>query len=238
VSNNILETHIKKNLQEVVRVKDMNINLDSHHYIVLSLLYVWMKEHALPVAEGVMLDFGCGGQPYKSFFEGKITKYIGADVAAAENTTLDIEIVPNQPLPLLDESVDTVLSTQTLEHVFDVHFYLNECHRILKPNGVLILTAPMQWRHHEVPYDFLRFTRYGLIEYLSQHGFEIDNITPCGGVYALIGQIFLNHLAERKSQKKFIFRFINRLSLWLDKKSPDTEDTINWMCIAVKRRKT
>lgn len=230
----MLKTDIKDDLQGVIRIKDMNVRSDDHNYIVLSLLYAWMEKQALPAAKGVMLDFGCGGQPYRAFFESKITKYIGADVAAAENVAPDIEILPNHPLPLHDESIDTILSTQTLEHVPDVHFYLTECHRLLKPNGVLILSAPMQWRHHEVPYDFLRFTRYGLIEYLSQNGFGIKNITPCGGVYALIGQIFLNHLVERGIHNKLAFRLINRTSLWLDNKFSDTDDTINWMCIAIK----
>ena len=92
----------------------------------------------------------------------------------------------------------------------------------------------MQWRHHEVPYDYFRFTRYGLMELLSRHGFELWNITPCGGVYALLGQIFLNHLNDRGFHNKFVFRWVNRVALWLDKKFPDSDDTLNWMCIAVK----
>jgi SAM-dependent methyltransferase len=193
-----------------------------------------MTEEALPAAKGVMLDYGCGGQPYKFLFMERVSKYIGADVAAAKDTILDLEIVPDKPVPLLDASVDTVLSTQTLEHVPNVEFYLAECHRLLKQDGVLILTAPMQWRHHEVPYDFFRFTKYGLTALLTRHGFTITNMTPCGGVYALIGQIFLNHLAERGIHNKSLYRLVNRLVLWLDKKYPDTEDTLNWMLIARK----
>ncbi len=138
-------------------------------------------------------------------------------------------------MPLDDQSIDTVLSTQALEHANDVDFYLGECSRVLKGSGVLILTAPMQWRHHEVPYDYHRFTRYGLIEYLGRHDFTIKKIRSCGGVYALLGQIFLNHLSEKGIRKKFVYRFVNRLFLWLDKKIYDSEDTINWMCIAEKK---
>ncbi len=226
---------IKLNHEGMVRVTtDMHIDRSSHHYIVLSYLYAWMRELALPAAKGVMLDFGCGGQPYRTLFESRITKYIGADVAAAKDIKLDLEFPPGQPLPLPDESVDTILSTQTLEHVSDFRFYLKECHRLIKRDGALILTAPMQWRHHEIPYDFWRFTRYGLIECLTQQGFKIVNVTPCGGVYALIGQILLNHFAERGIHNKFLFRTINAVALWLDKTIPDPEDTLNWMCIATK----
>ena len=137
-------------------------------------------------------------------------------------------------MPLEDQSIDTILSTQALEHASDVDFYLGECSRLLKKDGVIILTAPMQWRHHETPYDYHRFTRYGLIEYLTRHGFNIKSMSQCGGVYALLGQIFLNHLSERGVRKKFVYRYINQLFLYLDQKFYDPEDTINWMCIAGK----
>jgi len=225
---------IKETLSGLPRIHNMEVSLGSHHYISLSLLHAWLEREALPHAKGVLLDYGCGGQPYKQFFKDRVTRYISADVAAAEGTVLDIELSPNQHLPLPDESVDTILSTQTLEHIRDVGFYLGECARLLKSKGVLILTAPMQWRHHEVPYDFLRFTRYGLMDLLESNGFVTKSITACGGVYALIGQVFLNHLAERGVQRKLLCSIINRLSLWLDKKYPDEDETLNWMCIAEK----
>jgi SAM-dependent methyltransferase len=228
-------SEIRQCLDGIVRTDDIHVELDNHHYIVLSQLYGWMKKEALPMAQGVLLDYGCGGQTYRKLFEPKVKRYIGADVATAANTKLDIVLLPNQQVPLSDGSVDTVLANQTLEHVSDTDFYLRECYRVLRSGGILILTAPMQWRHHEVPYDFFRFTKYGLIEVLKRNGFEITSIASTGGVYSLLGQIFLNHLAERGIQRKHLFRCINRLALWLDRKIPDLEDTINWMCIACKR---
>src|SRR5204862_7268221 len=121
----------------------------------------------------LMLDYGCGGQPYRTMFETKVSRYIGADVAAAANTKIDLEFQPGRPLPLGSSTIDTILSTQTLEHVQDAHTYLAECNRLLKTGGTLILTAPMQWRHHEVPFDFLRFTKYGLIHLLTQYCLEV-----------------------------------------------------------------
>jgi SAM-dependent methyltransferase len=225
---------IKNALAGVTRVQGMDLHLDSHHYIVLSHLYRWLREHALPVANGVMLDYGCGGQPYKELFSSKVTRYIGADVAAAKDTVLDLELHPSQPVPLPSHTIDTILANQTLEHVPDPDFYLGECCRLLRPGGVLILTAPMQWRHHEVPFDFFRFTRFGLLHLLAKHGFEVKELTPSGGVYSLLGQIWLNHLNERGVHYKVLYRCINSMALWLDRKIPDFEDTINWMCIAVR----
>jgi SAM-dependent methyltransferase len=226
--------NIKEDLADIARIHDMDLDPGSHVYLALSFIYTWLQDRALPEVHGVMLDFGCGGRPYEKLFLPKLDRYIAADVAKAKATELDIELTPGGPVPMDDETVDVVLSTQCLEHVPDVDFYLSECSRLLRPGGVLILTAPMQWRHHEVPHDYLRFTRYGLTNLLNRHRFQIKDLSPAGGVFSLLGQIFLNHLAHRHYRGKHVFRAINRLALWLDKKYPDADDTMNWMCLAIK----
>ena len=225
---------ISERLANVQRVKDMSLSLDSHHYIVLSYLYDWLEKTAVHVARGIMLDYGCGGQPYRELFSSKIERYIGADVAAAANTEPDLTFLPGERLALPDSSIDTILSTQVLEHVPDHDLYLAECKRLLKPGGKLIITVPMQWRHHEVPFDYFRFTRFGITHCLVKHGFDIEDLRPCGGVYALTAQILVSHLAERGTGRKWIFRLINQSALWLDRKYRDDDDTLVWMCIATR----
>lgn len=206
----------------------------SHHYIVLSHLIKWMAEEALPQASGTLLDYGSGGQPYRQLFETRVERYVTADVAVYGNLQPDILLTPNQPIDCGDSQFDTILSSQTLEHVQDPDFYLSECARIMKSNGTLLLTAPMQWRHHEVPYDYFRYTRYGLELLLTRHGFRLMSIKSTGGTFALIGQILLNFLNERKIYRPRLYKMINRVALWLDRKYPDDADVINWMCIAKK----
>ena len=225
---------IKEALHGLQRQQTLGATLDHPHYISLSLIGNWLQDVAFSEASGVMLDYGCGGQPYKNFFMPKLSRYIGADVSAADGICLDIEIEPQQALALDGASIDTLLSTQTLEHIEDIEFYISECARLVRPDGVLILTAPMQWRHHEVPYDYWRFTQYGLISLLERHGFSIKSISPCGGVYALIGQIFLSHLHERGVRKKWLNKMVNWFALYLNQHWNDTEDTLNWMCIAIR----
>ncbi len=228
------QTDIRERLANVQRVKSMSLSLDSHHYITLSYLYDWLKNTAIHAARGTILDYGCGGQPYRELFSSKAQQYIGADVAAAADTAPDLTFLPGERLTLADESIDTILSTQVLEHVAEHDSYLAECRRLLKPGGRLLITVPMQWRHHEVPFDYFRYTRFGITHCLVKYGFAIEDLKPCGGVYALIGQIFASHLAERGVDHKWTFRLINRLALWLDKKYPDYEDTLAWLCIARK----
>jgi len=218
----------------ISRIKSTDVPSSNKHFIVLSLLHKWITDVALPHANGVMLDLGCGGQPYRALFSSRITRYIGADVAAARDVQLDIKIALGEPVPLADASVDTILSTQTLEHVYDFQFYVRECYRLLKPGGMLILTVPMQWRIHEAPHDYWRFTRYGVSELMKRSNFSEISITSCGGVCALVGQIINSHLDVYGGGNKMIYRTVNRLALWLDSRFPDADETLLWMCLSQK----
>jgi SAM-dependent methyltransferase len=226
--------NIKDALHGLERMRSIEVSLDSHHYIVLSQLNQWIATCAAPAAKGVLLDFGCGGQPYKAIFEPYITKYIGADVVAANGVVLDIELKVDGEVPLPDESIDTILSSQVLEHVYDFQAYLKSCTRLLKPSGRLIITVPMHWRHHEVPFDYWRFTRYGIEKSLNSAGFKVMDLRPCGGVYSLLGQVYLDHFVARGKLNIFLIRAINRFALWLDKRNLDADDTLAWMCVAEK----
>ena len=210
----------------------MEISDRTHHYIVLKFLHQWLVEEALPHAKGRLLDYGSGGQPYRRLFEAQVDTYVAADVAVYGDLVPEIRLVPNEAIPCEDASFDTVVSSQTLEHVPDPDFYVSECARVIKPGGTLILTAPMQWRHHEVPYDYFRYTQFGLKLVLERHGFAVESIKSTGGTIALIAQIFLNFLNERQVYRPFLYKIINRIALWLDRRYPDGEDVINWMCIA------
>lgn len=218
----------------IQRIRRSSVDISSHHYIVLTILERWILEKAVPAAQGDLLDFGCGGQPYRANFESRISRYIGADVAAASGVQPDIRLIPGQPVPMPDASVDTILSTQVLEHVSDVDSYIAECSRLLRSKGKLLISVPMQWRHHEVPHDYWRFTRYGLEDVLQRHGFIVESTTPCGGVFAMVGQILASHLGETGWRKPWLMRLINRIAMRLDRLRTDTEDTLNWMSVARK----
>jgi len=203
-----------------------------HHYITLSILECWIERVASQYVQGVLLDYGCGAQPYRNLLAAKCSRYMGADVAAAHGVHLDFLFTPGESLPIKNETFDTILSTQTLEHVEDVQGYIRECYRLLRPGGHLILTVPMQWRMHEQPYDYWRFTRYGVIALVNNGGLTLCEISPCGGAWALVGQIINSHLAETGRGSRLICGIINQLALWADRKLKDEDETVGWMCIA------
>jgi SAM-dependent methyltransferase len=64
-----------------------------------------------------------------------------------------------------------VVSFQVIEHLPEPITFLGECLRILKPGGHLFLTVPFMWHIHEEPYDYFRYTKFGLRHILEKCGF-------------------------------------------------------------------
>lgn len=133
-------------------------------------------ERSAEMARGRLLDVGCGTRPYRSLFTA-IHEYIGLELDTPENREskqADL-YYDGCTFPMGDASVDTVLCNQVLEHVFNPEPFLAEMFRVLRPNGVVILTVPFLWPEHEQPYDCLRYTSFGLKDRMEKAGFEIEH---------------------------------------------------------------
>ena len=60
--------------------------------------------------------------------------------------------------------------------------YLGECHRLLGPEGFLLITSHGTWTYHPASGgDYYRFTQDGLRYILDQAGFEVVEIEPVVG---------------------------------------------------------
>lgn len=128
----------------------------------------------LPKLHGRILDVGCGNKPYESFAL-RSTEYVGLEVDSEEsrrNKKADF-FYDGKTMPFQDGSFDSAFSTQVLEHVIDPDRFIKEIKRVLKPDGLLLLSVPFIWDEHEQPYDFLRYTSFGILNLMKKNGFEI-----------------------------------------------------------------
>ena len=123
-----------------------------------------------PRLSGRLLDVGCGSKPYRRFFDNE--EYIGLDIDNEVNRRAAIAdyFYDGSRFPFGDSTFDAVLCNEVLEHVFNPQEFLGEIRRVLKPGGCLLLTVPFVWDEHEQPYDFARYTTFGL-----KHLFEGQN---------------------------------------------------------------
>lgn len=53
----------------------------------------------------------------------------------------------------------------------------------------MLLTTPLCYGEHMVPFDFFRFTRYGLDNLLGRAGFRLLRVEPRGGYFTLIAYL-------------------------------------------------
>lgn len=111
-------------------------------------------------------------------------------------------------LPLLENSLDFLLSTEVIEHIPDHRLFLAECFRVLKPGGKLILTTP--FRLSLSPSDkehVLEFYPEELAETLRSFGFLVDEIQ-------LSHPLFWKELYERRFfGLRLGFYFVNLASI-------------------------
>lgn len=126
---------------------------------------VFIKEFAqlaasqLPFPEPIF-EFGSfqvpgqeGFADLRPLFRGK--QYVGCDMR--EGPGVD-RILNLHHLDLPDESVGSVISLDTLEHVEYPHRAMEEIHRVIKPGGVAVISSVMKFPIHDFPYDYWRFT--------------------------------------------------------------------------------
>jgi len=176
---------------------------------------------------GVTLDVGCGHKPYEKTFFAGAAKYIGMDYLT-DRSTPDV-VGSATDIPLADASFDTVVCTEVLEHVADPLKALREMHRVLKPGGHLILTTPMYWPRHEVPYDYFRYPYDGLLHLVKTSGLELVQLYNRGRSYAFIGQV-VEH--TQPIGAKFVHWSINRFFLWCDTHLNHDTHTLGWAFVA------
>ena len=126
--------------------------------------------------QGRTLDVGCGNKHYRSFFSS--SEYIGLEIDSEINRmNKSADYYYNgEVFPFSDSEFDSLVTNQVFEHVFNPDQFLDEAYRVLKQDGVMLMTVPFVWDEHEQPYDFARYSSFGIQHLLSAHGFEVLEI--------------------------------------------------------------
>lgn len=115
----------------------------------------WFKKMVRLVQKnGLILDNGCGvGQLSKYFPTEKI---VGLDISQGMLGKAKYKLQylvrgDGQFLPFRDEMFDIIICRSLLHHLPDPRVALLEMHRVLKPNGELVLTEPIDTIFSRIP---------------------------------------------------------------------------------------
>jgi SAM-dependent methyltransferase len=175
-------------------------------FITRRYLYIYIKHMSKYFKSGILLDIGCGTKPYEKLFA--VDKYIGIDFEKNGNNNnpkADI-LYDGKKFPIESESVNYVLATEVLEHVFNPTEFIEECNRVLKVGGLCLITVPFVWDEHEQPFDYGRYTSFGLKFLAEKNGFEVIEQTKTGNFITTLGQMICTYFYYIFHNKKYIYK--------------------------------
>jgi SAM-dependent methyltransferase len=189
-------------------------------YIIRKGLYRQVQ-HLAPELKGDVLDFGCGSKPYESLFVNA-KSYVGVDIAVsghshekqADNSYKDSKVdyfYDGKRLPFDDNSFDGLVAFEVFEHVFNIDEVIPEIRRVMKPGSLFLCSTPFAWDEHEEPYDFARYTSFGMRHILEKHGFEVLEIKKTTTYVLAVAQMFIAYLARHVAPKSGVFRRLFQL---------------------------
>lgn len=172
----------------------------------------WVKLQLGSLPAGVkLLDAGAGEGPYRRFCSH--LDYVSQDFGAYEGTgdgaglqtgrwdvsAVDIVCDITQ-VPRPDGSFDAILCTEVLEHLPRPIDAIREFGRLLRPGGILLLTAPFCSLTHFAPYHFYSgFNRYFYSTILPKEGFDITEMHTNGSWPDYIAQELRYRLTNQYS---------------------------------------
>ncbi len=177
------------------------LSLGWHDNIIGKSVFNFLMAARNEVAQDcIMMDLGAGQCRYKFFFEH--CNYFGVDFGGGDKnwdySKLDfLGDITNLSF-VKDESVDFCLNTVTLEHICEPSAFFGEVNRILKPGGKIYAQVPLVAEQHQEPYDFFRYTSYGLRHLVEKHGMSVISCDPICGRLLTLASCYRQSLREMR----------------------------------------
>ena len=104
----------------------------------------------------------------------------------------------NEGFPVEDGGYDLVTAGEVIEHMIDESAFLQECHRVLKTNGQLVLTTPnLSYLVNRFlvfagktpmfvyePYHYHFHTRRTIVRLIEAQGFQVEHVSASHVLYS------------------------------------------------------
>lgn len=128
----------------------------------------------LTAAKGRLLDIGSGDRWIAGALSPEV-HYVALDYPSTGRDLYGASpdvFADAHSLPFADASFDALVCLEVLEHVMDPAQVLREIARVLKPGGRAWLSMPFLYPLHDAPFDFQRYTEFGLRRDLAKAGLQ------------------------------------------------------------------
>ncbi|MEW6324878.1 MAG: class I SAM-dependent methyltransferase [Nitrospirota bacterium] len=148
---------------------------------------------------GRLLDVGYSKGSFADYLSETGWECTGLDVSKHEQPTIrTIQCDLNEGFPVDSEKYDVVTAGEVIEHMLDEGVFLDECRRVLKPHGLLVLTTPnLSFFLNRLlvlfgrvpmfvyaPYHYHFHTKQTLISLVQSHGFSVEKILSSHVLYS------------------------------------------------------
>lgn len=174
------------------------IRLHPGRRAVFDFNVMWLKQ----VANGRLLDVGCGSGEFLRFMQrlGWRVEGVDFDAEAARNAGakhVTVHVGSLEAQEFADDTFDAVTLSHFIEHVHDPRRLVEECHRILRPGGRLVIVTPNSaslghriyrenWKYLEPPRHLHLFNRNTLWRVAERAGFtRLESFTSVRDAYGM-----------------------------------------------------
>lgn len=173
---------------------------------------IWKEAHN---ARGILLDIGGAETKLHNVFKPYIKKYFCINLKKCSNSA-DANINGSALLlPIKNNSIDTIICNQVIEHLPNPSELIDEIYRVLKPDGYCIISTNMAWIYHPDPEDYYRFTKAGLKYLLGK--FSTIEVKILGGFVSSITQFIVLPFQNVPLIGPIVITILNFIGYYLDK---------------------
>lgn len=161
-------------------------------------------------AKGDLLDVGAGTVPYYGVYKDQVKSVTTLDWhnTIHGNSQIDIVDDANEGLPFEDESFDTVLLADVIEHIRQPETLFKHVSRVMRGEGKAIVFVPFMYGVHEAPHDYYRYTKFALEDLFKRNGLDTTDLKPYGG-----GPDVVVDLVEKMTYNNKILRSISNSAI-------------------------
>lgn len=171
-------------------------------------------------ARGHLLDLGCGQAPLYGVYGPLVTNITCVDWAGSLHAVRHADLLAdlNETCPLPDDTYDTILCTDVIEHLQHPERMFMDAARMMRSGGHLILGTPYLYPLHELPHDYFRCSASALDMMARAAGLTVIELRPYGTYRHVLGVM----LAKKLQHVPLVRSLVPRLALMQRPQAPVT----------------